>query len=499
MAVRKRFWPPIVAGALLLLAYWPTNWFLLAFVAPAPLLWELRSRSGWSAWRAGFSYGFVFMVGQFWWVLHLTQRWVGSDTLGLVPVILGSLISATLWFAPMGWLLSKCWSVEKPWLIPIVWSGTEIIRALCPSLAYPWGILGSTLSDAAPLIQLAWFGSVFAVSAWALIPSVIIASLLSGDSPNKVTRLGYGFALLGALSLFRFFVPVQGQPITVVAGQPGIDDAFDKSYYAFRRHHEISLAHIGDIIADARNRNARLLVLPEGANSSSRFPVEPEFSLDPRLPTLFGSHRTVAPGESYQSAYLADSGKFTFADKTRLVIFGEYVPGRNIIPFLDKFDLPSGDVLPAKKLSNLRSGDLRIAPVICFEALFPDLVYQHILKGADVEAIMSIDDWFEGTNAMEQLRSGSIFRAVEGGLPVVRSAQTGYTMVIDQRGRVLAQAPLDEMASVPATVRIKAEGAFLLFPLFPVASLLSIAYIAFVKKRAPETTSLERVDTGDPQ
>lgn len=497
MPYRPRLWPPILSAGLLLLAYWPLNGYLLAFIAPAPLLWELSRRRGWRAWRAGLSYGFVFMVGQFWWLLHLTQRWVGSDTLGFVPIFLGSFLSALFWFAPMAWLISKCWALEKPWLIPLVWSGAEIVRGTCPTLAYPWGLLGSTLSEATPLIQLAWFGTVFGVSAWALLPSVITASLLSGRSLQRATHLGYAFGILALLSLARFFWPVHGQEIVVVAGQPGVDWAFDKRYEQYQKDHQLHLEHIGDITADAANRQARLLVLPEGANGNSRFPIQPDFPLDARVPTLFGSHRSVGPGETYQSAILAENGGYTWADKTRLVIFGEYVPGRNILPFLDKFDLPSGDVREAARPANLRSGDLRIAPLVCFEGLFPDVTFSHTYIGADLVAVMSIDDWFEGTSAMEQLRSGSIFRAIEAGAPVIRAAQTGYSMVIDQRGAVLAQAPLDEMASVPAKVKVKEGGPSLLQPAFMLLALLSLVYVGAskVKPKADE----DRVDEPEPE
>lgn len=468
----------------MLLAFWPLNWFLLAFIAPAPLLWELSRRRAWSAWRAGLTYGFVFMVGQFWWLLHLTDRWVGSSTLGLLPIVIASFLSALFWFAPMGWLISKCWRLDRPWLIPFVWSGVEIIRALCPALAYPWGIVGSTLSDVAPMIQLAWFGSVFAVSAWIVLPSVMIAASRAGMAIGRIQKLGLCFAALALLSVGRYLVPIRGEETLVVAGQPGVDWAFDKTQAEWEQHRQVHLAHVGDIIADAANRRAKLLVLPEGANGNSQFPVHPDFALDPGLPTLFGSHRTVRQGETYQSAYLAEGRRYQWADKTRLVIFGEFVPGRDVIPFLDKFDLPTGDVLASTNVVNLRAKEMTIAPLICFEALFPDIAYHHARMGADIVAILSIDDWFAETAAMEQLRSGAVFRAVETGMPVVRSAQTGYSMVVDQRGNVLGQAPLNEMASVPAKVKIKGEGPFVFLPLFPAVALGSLIYAALAKPRS---------------
>lgn len=59
-------------------------------------------------------------------------------------------------------------------------------------------------------------------------------------------------------------------------------------------------------------------------------------------------------------------------------------------------------------------------------------------------AVMSIDDWYMGTAAPAQLREGTIWRAVETGLPTVRSASLGSTMAVNGRGDVLAELPIGQ-------------------------------------------------------
>jgi apolipoprotein N-acyltransferase len=467
-----------MASALLLaLAFGPTHWWPLIFVAPIPLLDELRRRRGWSAFRAGFCFGFVFFFFQFGWLVELVGRWVGAPSLALIPICVGAVAEGLVWFGALGWLISKCWRNDRPWLIPFVWAGFEMVRSLCPGLAYPWGLLATPLADTTPLIELAWFGSVFAVSAWALLPSVAIVHAVRGEA-GRARMVGIVFGLLGLLSISRFLLCHPGDPsLLVEAGQPGVDLAFDKSDEAVQHH----VLNIDDITQDAENRDARLLVLPEAAARDYHWPDLPDFRIDPDLPTLFGAHRDDGDN-TYQSALLYHGHDRQHADKNRLVVFGEYVPGRNFLPFLDKFKLPSGDLKSSDDVKNLRDGNLTVAPLICFECLFPDLAYRKAIMGANIVAIMSEDNWFDHTPAMDQLRAGSIFRAVETGLPVVRSAETGYSMCIDEQGRVTAQAPLDQFVALPCKVPSNPGGPFPLLPGFALLSLLSLP-AAFIPRR----------------
>jgi apolipoprotein N-acyltransferase len=51
---------------------------------------------------------------------------------------------------------------------------------------------------------------------------------------------------------------------------------------------------------------------------------------------------------------------------------------------------------------------------------------------------MSIDDWYQGTGAIDALIGGAVLRAIENGLPVVRSASLGPSAIIDSRGNIVA-------------------------------------------------------------
>jgi apolipoprotein N-acyltransferase len=154
---------------------------------------------------------------------------------------------------------------------------------------------------------------------------------------------------------------------------------------------------------------------------------------------------------SYQSAFGFD-GEWTHADKTKLVIFGEYVPFRSRLPFLDAFGLPDSDLAPGGEVGTLSVGGLEVGPVLCFEALFEEVSRVSADRGCEVLAIMSIDDWYQGTGAIDALTAGAVMRAIENGLPIVRSASLGPSMVISPKGDIIASSRLGETTTVISSV-----------------------------------------------
>ena len=170
------------------------------------------------------------------------------------------------------------------------------------------------------------------------------------------------------------------------------------------------------------------------------------------------------------------------ADKTRLVIFGEFIPGRDVFPFVQNaFHLPDGDLSAGDKLATVRAGRLTVGPLICFEGLFPDLGLRQAWAGADLLAVMSNDDWF-APFAQARLARAAQWRAIEAGLPLVRAASRGRSMIVSDTGEVLADAPYGERRLVMARVP-KGRGPFPLVWAFPAVALASIVVVPLLARR----------------
>jgi len=141
--------------------------------------------------------------------------------------------------------------------------------------------------------------------------------------------------------------------------------------------------------------------------------------------------------------------------KQRLVPFGEYVPLedfiRGALPF---FDLPfSSFTRGAKNQQGLENFGITIAPFICYEILYPNLVYQQG-KDADILLTISNDAWFGNSSGPAQHFQMARMRALELGKYLVRTTNTGTTAVVDHHGKVIRQLPSFETAILSETVYV---------------------------------------------
>jgi apolipoprotein N-acyltransferase len=482
MARLVKAWPCFVSAALFLLAFPPFNLGLLAMVALVPWLVSLRKTDGKQAWRSGYCLGFLLGLGQLYWIGVLGGRWTGSLILGVFPWVLAAAIFA-LYFAWTGVLVQRAWSWEKPWLIPLAWVGIEVFRSFVPVFAFPWAVLAEPLWLYLPFIQSAWIGTIYLVSAWAVLCSVLVAMAIEGDAFRRLRPLLYAFVAILFGSGLRYAVDDPTDVVRVKVGQPGVDMAFGNP-----SEQPVKLARAIQPMLDAADRDGtQLVVLPEGISDARQMPPSTPFRVG-RTPVLFGARRGVDP--TFQSAIGWDQ-RWKHVDKTRLVIFGEFVPGRTLFPFItDMFQLPAGDLSAGTEgVQSMDIAGTRVGPVICFESLFSDITYKQALNNARILAVLSIDDWYMGTAAPEQLRANTVWRAIETGLPTVRSASLGHSMAVDGRGRLLARVPLKQTASFTVDLPVpRKRTVFLLSPLFPALALLGAAVLTIwpVAKRARE-------------
>ncbi|MEZ5164022.1 MAG: nitrilase-related carbon-nitrogen hydrolase [Fimbriimonadaceae bacterium] len=230
------------------------------------------------------------------------------------------------------------------------------------------------------------------------------------------------------------------EPFRVTLGQVGVDMAFTEPNEEARQLAEAT----ADIVPSADASDADLLVLPEGfAGVQSALPPATYLGPEPAVPVIMGGQWKEGD-EFYQSALLWDGTQWHHADKTRLVVFGEYVPFRKYLPFLKNFNLGDGDLSPAKQVTTLKTDGAKFGCLICFEGVFADIPEKHQANGANLLVQMSIDDWYIDTPAFEQLWGSTVWRSIESGMPVVRVGALGQTLATDAQGNIIYKAPLRE-------------------------------------------------------
>jgi apolipoprotein N-acyltransferase len=172
-------------------------------------------------------------------------------------------------------------------------------------------------------------------------------------------------------------------------------------------------------------------------------------AIGPRDMLLTGGTEAATPppgaqAAAYNSLYVLGPGGRVLGryDKAHLVPYGEYLPMR---PFLTMLGLSrlvpgDGDILAGPGPQSLAlPGFGRVGGQICYEIIFSGEVVDRANR-PDFIFAPSNDAWF-GAWGPPQHFAQARMRAIEEGLPVIRSTPTGITGVIDAQGRVVARLP----------------------------------------------------------
>lgn len=141
-------------------------------------------------------------------------------------------------------------------------------------------------------------------------------------------------------------------------------------------------------------------------------------------------------------------------DKWHLVPFGEYLPYGDLLARfgISAFAAQSGGGYtpgPGPRVLDLGAAG-KVLPLICYEAVFP----QDLRTPERADWILQVtnDGWFGNLSGPFQHLAQARLRAVEQGLPLLRSANTGVSAVIDAKGRVLQTLALNSAGILDAEV-----------------------------------------------
>jgi apolipoprotein N-acyltransferase len=124
--------------------------------------------------------------------------------------------------------------------------------------------------------------------------------------------------------------------------------------------------------------------------------------------------------------------------KHHLVPFGEYVPFQEYLPFVHRLVPSAGDFSKGESIDPLLFDNISSGVLICYEIIFPDIARHQVKNGATILINITNDAWFGYSSAPYQHLFISVFRAIENRRPLIRSANTGISAIVDPAGRVMA-------------------------------------------------------------
>jgi apolipoprotein N-acyltransferase len=344
--------------------------------------------------------------------------------------------------ALFGWLahgLHKGAALSLGLALPLAWVGVEWSKGHFPlDLAFPWLGLGVSLVGWPELLGIAeWVGEEGLAFWLAGVSGLVAAAVRSPSWRKRGDRwaLGLAAAFLPALvGVVRArTLPLEEGPRILAVGtqlSPPIRDDPARAW-------ELSLKQIEEALLSAPPGPWDLILFPEGAIPFSIGSIEWKESVESLMvlarevdaPLVVGTLGEKGEGEAgglTNSAVLLSPGDpgFQRYDKVRLVPgmeAGAYVAG-------------TGDPL-------LSAGGRAFGPLVCYESLYSGLARTARDSGAVALLNLTSDVWFGrhdtwvGSLFLRQHPAHLVLRAVETRTSAARSANGGYSMILDPRGQ----------------------------------------------------------------
>lgn len=457
--------PAVASGILLTLAFPPYDLYLLAWIGFIPLMLSLWARTQKEAFRTGFVFGVTFFFGTLYWIYHSIHVFGGVPFPASIAIVFLLCLGLGLYPALFSCLfLSLIRKTKLPALLtaPVVWVVLEFLRSYALT-GFPWASIGYSQYRFLHIIQVADITGIYGISFLVLaVNGAIVDSVLIKRKLREMPLYPVGYAVIGMVTLgIAVFVSLGygawrlGQArehgsfsVSIVQGNIEQDKKWEPSFQK-----EVLDTYYALSKKAAENR-PQLIVWPETAipflydydATNTEKLAAMQQSLGSYL--LFGSvmlrERTKEKALLTNSALLLDpAGKLVYKyDKIHLVPFGEYVPLRGVLFFIDKMVAGIGDYVPGESYVKAGTEFGGFGTMICYEIIFPGLARKFFTRGGDFMVTITNDAWFGRTPGPYQHFTMAVFRAIENRKPVVRAANTGISGLIDSSGRIMAATPV---------------------------------------------------------
>ena len=434
----------LFSALLLILSFSSSNVWVCAWFGFVPFFFALRDTSKGKAFLLSYCTGLVFWAGTIYWLIHVTL-------LGQI-LLIGYL---ALYFGIFGMIVAaidRRPSLIGALVIPAAWVLFEYVRTFLFT-GFPWALLGYSQYKILPVIQIADIIGAWGVSFLVMLVNVGLYWAWRSRSAKTILGKKIVIVVAGALAMTLAYGVVKLAPtlsagkfttlkVSVIQANIPQELKWEPAAKSFIVGRYTALSK------EAANDAPDLIVWPEASNpdiiGEEDFVVRDIFSLvrTVKIPFLIGS--VVKDGNDYYNSALLIGGTGTILqryDKLHLVPFGEYIPLKNILPFLQTV-VPIGDIVRGTHRTIFHipvpgsavSGNFAV--LICFEDLFPALSRDFLKSGAHFLVNITNDAWYKKTSAATQHFQASVFRAVENRVSVVRAANTGISGFIAPDGRI---------------------------------------------------------------
>jgi apolipoprotein N-acyltransferase len=493
-----------ISGILLVLSFPKFGEGFIAWVALVPLLYALKdTRRLTEAFSLGLITGLLCHIGILYWITYVVVHYgklpyyAGISAMLLLAVYLSIYIalfaSGIVYFRNRG--------IPVILAAPALWTALEYSKSHLFT-GFPWENLAYSQYKYLPLVQMADITGIYGITFIIVMVNVIVYDviLITKLEEKRVLReviIGCVIILIicvyGILKIYSVKNSLENaDSVDVSIIQGNIDQdikwnpQFQKETINIYKNLSLSKAVSG----------SGLIIWPETATPFFFQDVDDMHRMVIDLPRdsgswlLFGSPSYVKNKEGLSflnSAFLVspDGNIRGQYDKMHLVPYGEYVPLRQLFPFISKLVAGVGDFSSGKGFYPLSVDHHKLGVLICYEGIFPETGRSYKNAGAQLLVNITNDAWFGRTSAPYQHLSMTTFRAVENRMYIARAANTGISAVIDPTGKIMSKTKLFEETSLRETVKYMNDKTFYMLygDIFAYICILFICVCIFISIR----------------
>ena len=503
----------------------------LAFIALVPLLLinfqidKKPKQRFFLRFGLNYLYFLIFNVVTTWWIYFASEE-------GAYMAFLANSFLMTLPFFFGGFIARQLGENKGLIAILVLWLSFEYCHFYW-ELSWPWLNLGHILGNSPKLIQWYEYSGVTGGSCWIFIINIfvylIVRNLWIKKESFKIQApillficLGLLIPIVSSLTIFYTYQE-KNDPVNIVVVQPNIESNTEKFYLPAR----VQLDKMFGLASPVINKNTDVVICPETAivddvdadrlDEENAILYSKKFLVDhQKVPLLIGtcafkyfkSENSPASKkyrnfwyEDYNSACMINADLPTeIYHKSKLVLGSEKLPFVSWIPFLKDYSVELGGTSGMLGVGDqpklLEAKGVKYAPIICYESVYGEYVSYFTRQGAEIIAVMTNDGWWEDTPGYKQHRMFSQIRAIENRRSVARSANTGISCFINQRGEIIKELGWNKEGIVQAEINrndtftffVRYGDIFGRISLFLSIGLFIFAIVVFLKKNGVRTS-----------
>lgn len=445
-------------------------------------------------------FGYAYL--SFWLWNALSTWWIVHSTLagGVLIVFLNATFMAAVWW--LFHLMKRRFHARIANLSLVTfWISFEYLHFNW-EIAWPWLSLGNGFANQVKLIQWYEYTGVFGGTLWILIINLLLFQVYKDIS---VKGFRWAFPQLTWLTI-TMVLPIiysmrqyndyreTSHDCEIVILQPNIDP-YSEKFAGMSPEKQLSLlVNLADSLTTA---STEYVVGPETAlhlldenDETSRHPYIAPFRqrtqhsrhlnyiLGATTRKFFGPGDKIPPNarkfendsvqyyDLYNAALqISQAAHIQTYHKSILVSGVEKMPFGKYFTFLENFMIDLGGTTSSlgsqPEPSNfLSTTGTQVAPIICYESVFGTYVSKFIKKGAGLIVVITNDGWWKNTPGHRQHLSFARLRAIETRRSIARSANTGISAFINQRGDIIQQTNWWERTALRGTLNLNNQLTF---------------------------------------